>query len=123
MNAAEWISYLALAFMLGMAGQLVRVAIGLKKLHDKNSSEGRKTAFDQKKFWISVVLGGLAGLITAISTWDAHKMILERDFILSLMAAGYAGSDLIEGLIEKWVKPGNPTAAPSPESSASKGGT
>lgn len=110
MSAAEWINYIILASMLGVAGQLIRVAIGLKKLHDKNSSEGKKTPFDSKKFWISIVLGGLAGLLTSIGAWDPSRETLDREFLASLMAAGYAGSDIIEGMIEKWTKPNMPTS-------------
>jgi len=105
MSALDWLTYLALAFVLGIAGQLVRVAIGLKKMHDKNIAGGQKTSFDPKKFWISIALGALAGLITAILKWDTANAPLQRDFIFTLMAAGYAGSDIIEGLIEQWTKP------------------
>lgn len=105
MTALDWLAYLLLAFVLGSAGQLVRVAIGLKKLHDKNMLEGRKTPFDPKKFWISMALGALAGLVTAVAKWDGAHAQLQPDFIFTLMAAGYAGSDIIEGLIERWTKP------------------
>ncbi len=103
MAAIDWLAYLTLAFLLGIAGQLVRVSIGLKKLHDKNLAEGRKTPFDPKKFWISIALGALAGMMVAIAKWGGGSTI-QPDFIFTLMAAGYAGSDIIEGLIEGWTK-------------------
>jgi hypothetical protein len=104
MSPVDWISYLALALMLGVAGQLARVAMGLKKLHDKNVSDGGKTSFDPKKFWISIALGGLAGMLAGLVAWDESTRLLQRETLLSLMAAGYAGSDLLEGLIERWTK-------------------
>lgn len=111
MSSVDWISYLALALMLGVAGQLARVAIGLKKLHEKNQSAGFKTSFDPKKFWISIALGGLAGMLAGLAVWDESMRLLQRETLLSLMAAGYAGSDLLEGLIERWLKPASPPQA------------
>lgn len=101
MSAMAWISYLGLALILGVFGQLARVAMGMKKLHDKNAATGTKTPFDPKKFWISICLGGLAGVLTALSMWEGATRFLDREFLLTIMAAGYAGSDLIEGLIER----------------------
>ena len=103
MTASEWLTYLLLAFALGTAGQLVRVAVGFKKMHDRNLAANTKTAFDPKKFWTSIVLGAMAGLITAVVKWEGNSQI-DPDFIFTLMAAGYAGSDIIEGLIEGWTK-------------------
>ena len=105
MSAFEWLTYLLLAFALGTAGQLVRVAVGFKKMHDKNLATNTKTTFDSKKFWTSIVLGAMAGLVTAVVKWQGNSQI-DPDFIFTLMAAGYAGSDIIEGLIENGMKPG-----------------
>lgn len=99
MSAFEWIAYLILAFGLGIGGQLVRVGVGFKKMHDKAVANGEKTPFDHKKFWTSIVLGALAGVITAVIKWKGSSRI-EPDFIFTLMAAGYAGSDIIEGFID-----------------------
>lgn len=103
MSAFDWITYLVLAFGVGVSGQLVRVAVGFKKMHDKNLVLGEKTMFDHKKFWTSIVLGAMAGLITAIARWKGNSQI-DPEFIFTLMAAGYAGSDIIEGLIENGFK-------------------
>lgn len=105
MAAQDWLCYLTLAFILGVAGQLVRVAVGLKKMHDKNLADDGKTHFDAKKFWISIVLGALAGVITAVVKWDGTNGPLGQEFVFTLMAAGYAGSDIIEGMVERWTKP------------------
>lgn len=105
MTALEWLSYLLLAFVLGAAGQLVRVAVGLKKLHDKNTAQGVKTPFDARKLWISLALGALAGMMVAISQWSrVGGTTLPPEFLLTIMASGYAGSDIIEGLIEKSIR-------------------
>lgn len=105
MSATAWMGYLGLAFILGIFGQLIRVAVGLKKLYDKQSVDGEKAPFDSRKLWISIALGGLAGVLTGVVTWDVALTSIERDFILTLMAAGYAGSDVIEGLIERVKSP------------------
>lgn len=101
MNAAEWIDYLGLALMLGVAGQLARFTVGMKKLHDKAADDGKKVPFDNRKFWLSIVLGGLAGLLAAVGIWEPDKATLDREFLLMIMAAGYAGSDFVEGIIER----------------------
>jgi hypothetical protein len=103
MSATEWLGYLLLAFLLGTAGQLVRVGIGFKKMHDKSLATKTKIPFDHRKFWTSIVLGAMAGLITAVVKWQGSSQI-DADFIFMLMAAGYAGSDIIEGLIENGLK-------------------
>lgn len=103
MSAFDWITYLILAFGLGIAGQLVRVGVGFKKMHDKALASGEKTPFDHKKFWTSIVLGALAGTITAIAKWKGTSQI-EPEFIFTLMVAGYAGSDIVEGFIEGKLK-------------------
>jgi len=72
MSAFEWLTYLLLAFALGTAGQLVRVAVGFKKMHDKNLATNTKTTFDPKKFWTSIILGAMAGLITAVVKWQGE---------------------------------------------------
>ena len=72
-------------------------------MHDRNLAENIKTKFDHKKFWTSIVLGAMAGLVTAIAKWKGDSQI-DPEFIFTLMAAGYAGSDIIEGLIENGLK-------------------
>jgi len=114
MNPTEWISYLLLALMLGVAGQLARVGVGLKKLHEKNQLAGKKTPFDPRKFWISIALGGLASLVTAILIWEGSARSLDRELLLSLMAAGYAGSDILEGLVERWTRTASPAGTELP---------
>lgn len=109
MAAIDWLSYLTLAFVLGIAGQLVRVAIGLKKMHDKSLAGDHKVVFDAKKFWVSIALGALAGVITAIGKWDGANGPIGQEFVFTLMAAGYAGSDIIEGLVERWTKAATPS--------------
>lgn len=104
MSAMAWLTYICLALVMGGLGQLVRVAVGLKKLRDSNALKGVPTPFDNKKFWISMVLGSLAGMVAAIAAWDASEPLLSREFLMMIVAAGYSGSDLIEGIIEKWVK-------------------
>ena len=104
MAATAWLAYLALALFLGVCGQLVRVAIGLKKLKEKSLASGTQSQFDAQKFWVSIALGAMAGLITAIVKWKEAELALQPDFIFTIMAAGYAGSDIIEGLIDRLPK-------------------
>lgn len=104
MDALGWLAYLGLALMVGACGQLVRVAVGLKKLRDKNAAEGTKTAFDAKRFWISMVLGAFAAVLAALFQSGGETHAMDRDFIFTLLVAGYAGSDFIEGFMGRQAK-------------------
>lgn len=101
MSAQEWLIYLTLAFGLGVLGQIFRVGVGIKKMFDKNPGGAIKEDFNANKLLISLALGAAAAVITAAIRWEPSTQTLDKEFMFTLMAAGYAGSDIIEGLIER----------------------
>jgi hypothetical protein len=83
--------------LAGLLGQAARVAVGIKKTNDE--AQAQKTSFAQKFDWgqlvISLLLGAGAGAIAIFTTVKQ----LDNQAFTTLFAAGYAGSDFIEGLI------------------------
>lgn len=76
--------------LLGAAGQLARSVIGLYKLRLK---EGTNWKPDWTFAGLSVITGAIVGIISGVilKTTDASTLIM----------AGYAGVDFIEGLLNK----------------------
>jgi hypothetical protein len=69
----------------GLFGGIVRSIIGLFK-HKVFTG---KEKFNSKKFWFTIVLSGLIGAFCALLTVGDYRIIL---------LAGYAGTDLIQGI-------------------------
>lgn len=105
--------------LLGILGQGIRMAIGLKKLSDTNSgkADSEIKEISSARLIISLFIGFVAGaLFLLIKGVDD---IGKREFIFSVIAAGYSGTDFIEGLfntyIAKTVTPAaTKVAAPTP---------
>lgn len=113
---------LLLGLLLGMAGQVVRAVSGLRKLTAgvalpappapapipvapaapaPVAAPTAAEAFSWTQFGISLILGGVAGMTAAIIVLgDGAK--LSKEQIMGLIAAGYSGSDFLEGVI-KWL--------------------
>jgi uncharacterized membrane protein YbhN (UPF0104 family) len=104
MNAQEWCWLLLLAMAMGVIGQTARTAIGLKKLHEKDPLKFKED-FSWPKIFISYSLGIAASVLAALLNWEeSFAGRIDTDGLLMLAAAGYAGSDLIEGLMERKLK-------------------
>src|SRR5690242_15550599 len=98
---------LVLAGLLGMIGQGARAAIGLKKLTDriKDSPPGQADVFSAARLLVSLMIGFIAGVIAGLAlgldtlaTADTNMKLL-----LGIAAAGYAGTDFIEGAFAQLV--------------------
>jgi uncharacterized membrane protein SpoIIM required for sporulation len=98
MNVFEITTFTLLGAFLGMAGQAARVIVGLKKKYDKSTEGGSQDWFDTKQLVISLVIGGVAGIIGAISLIGEE---ITKQTLLTLIAIGYAGADFIEGFMKK----------------------
>ena len=103
LNSWDILGNLLLAAFLGAVGQLIRIVAGLKKASDEASAENQtlRSTFDGKRLLvslgISVAIGALAGLLAAFQAtnpWD-------KSVLLSLLGAGYAGSDFIEAFMKR----------------------
>lgn len=75
--------FLLIAF--GLFGGIVRSIVGLFK-HKVFSG---KEKFNNTKFWCTLLISGLIGVFCALLTIDDYRIIL---------LAGYAGTDLIQGV-------------------------
>jgi hypothetical protein len=96
------LAYVLLATLMGVAGQLFRVVVGLKKASD--AKPGQKTAdiFSGSQFLISIgiaaIVGGGAGILAAVTT---QSYVVTQSTYFTFLAAGYAGTDFIEGFTMK----------------------
>lgn len=117
-----------LGAILGVTGQLIRMALGLKKLSDTSDSKEHFDAqFDTKKLVFSVVyaivIGVVCGILMVVQNFDTE--VWTKSSILAIIGAGYAGVDFIEGFVSRDLpaakdnSPGksprtNPATAPTP---------
>jgi hypothetical protein len=94
-----------LGAILGMVGQGIRVVVGIKKVGD----EAVKTGQDQKdliqtkqlalSLFIAFAIGAIAGVLAAVTSTE---LSFSKTTIIAFIAAGYAGTDFIEGFIRKY---------------------
>lgn len=83
--------------LLGLIGQGIRMAIGLKKLSDVNAgSTAAATKPDGSRIIISLFIGFIAGALFLLT--KGENPIFTTEFIFTVIAAGYSGADFIEGL-------------------------
>jgi hypothetical protein len=113
-DAVEWVQLLGLGGLAGALGQGARTIVGLKKLSDAASAANVETSelIVASKIFVSLAIGFVAGALAAIGLVDNLKDI-PGEQIFALVAAGYGGTDIIEGLISR--VPGTSQAAPGQE--------
>jgi hypothetical protein len=103
-SPADTLIMILLGAILGMVGQGARVLVGLKKLNDEAAAKGSEgqDLFNSRKLVVSLfiafAIGGIAGVLSSI---DSLEIEFTKSVIFSFIAAGYAGTDLIEGFINK----------------------
>lgn len=118
MPALDWFQLLAIGILAGSLGQSVRVIVGLKKASD-TAQPGTTMSdnIDVGRLLISLLIGAVAGALAAITTLYKNLAAIAPEMFLGLMAAGYAGSDFIEGFMNKFMP--NSSANPPPTKGAS----
>jgi len=99
MDAVTALSYMVLGAFLGMMGQGIRFAIGMKKRYEENTGKKSKEWFDSARMILSFIIGAAAGVLASIYLLGAD---VDRYYLLTVMAAGYAGADFIEALLRKY---------------------
>lgn len=84
--------------LLGILGQGIRMAIGLKKLSDANVNkvEAEKSELNGTRLIVSLFIGFVAGALFLLI--KGVEQIDNNEFLFSVIAAGYSGADFIEGL-------------------------
>ena len=112
MKPEEWLIRLLLGGLAGMAGQGVRVIVGLKKTHEeaRAANQDFKTVFEASNVVMSFIIGFVAGALAGMAITDRNSDVSQEQ-IIGLMGAGYAGTDFIEGFITKYL-PKTPAALP-----------
>jgi hypothetical protein len=113
MNTEQVLINLLLCGLLGLIGQGIRVIVGLKKLHEEAVDQttlalpeaGSQTTkavyddlFDARKLWLSLFIGFMAGCLASLARTDTE---FTREVQLAIIAAGYSGTDFIEGIFKK----------------------
>lgn len=93
--------YVVLGAFLGAVGQGTRIIVGIKKECDRaalsKSKKEMKDWFDLKRLLVSLIIGGIAGSFGAVLLLGAA---IDKQFLLGLIAVGYAGTDFIEGIVK-----------------------
>lgn len=117
------LQYLILGGLLGMLGQGARAAIGLKSMSDDAKALGLSPndLFESARLITSIIIGFLVGIAAALAYAIGHGGIpdLLNDFatsyhvLIGFIAAGYAGTDFLEGFIAQYLPAG--TAGPAAE--------
>lgn len=89
--------------LLGILGQGIRMAIGLKKHSDANAlkAAGDAEPVDTTRLWISIFIGAIAGALFLLV--NGTTRLDDREFLFSVIAAGYSGTDFIEGLFNNYI--------------------
>src|SRR5690349_8744819 len=106
------LSHVVLGAILGMVGQSARVVIGLKKVLDQANSQGRTFSeqFSPNVLVVSLIIGAVAGVLAVITAVGLDSQLITKEALLAVIAAGYAGTDFIEGIMNK---AGTPIKSPS----------
>jgi len=104
MEIGDWLVHLGFAAVMGMAGQFGRAVIGLKKLSAENERSGLApmAGFAPGHLVATLFIGALAGILAMLFLVDpATGIKASKELVVGLMAAGYAGTDFIEGALGK----------------------
>jgi hypothetical protein len=105
MTIDQWILQLLLGGLLGVLGQGIRVVPGMKKMNDHALAEGKpfRDVFNVGTLLMSLLIGFTAGALAIIASQPDGSVgaTMDRQMILTLLAAGYAGTDFIEAFVKK----------------------
>ncbi|HEY1779511.1 MAG TPA: phage tail tip lysozyme [Roseiarcus sp.] len=125
LSSTQVLSALVLAGLLGMIGQAVRAIVGLKKMNDDALSGGVSASdlFIASRLVTSEIIGFVVGVVTAFSL-DINQLVTVTNFqlLLGIVAAGYAGTDVIEGFARRLGGIGGGATAPGAGSSGTAPG-
>jgi len=105
MNTGELLNEMVVGGLVGMLGQSARMIMGLKKSHDDAVAKGlsfKDDVFDAGKLRLSLVIGAVAGILGLLSLNQFQAMgDIDWKLFLTILGFGYAGTDFIEGFIQR----------------------
>jgi hypothetical protein len=121
-DSATILTALLLCGLMGLLGQGIRAAIGLKsfKLLDQRAPDGQ-TAFSAAYFLLSMMIGFIAGVLAGLAIGISNFIKLnpaDLKLLLGIVVSGYAGADFIENTLSI-VIPGASPKQPAPSQPAS----
>jgi hypothetical protein len=109
MSLNDWLVLIVLGGLAGAGGQVARVVVGLKKMNDEASARNldRGDLIDVPRLVVSLIIGFVAGMFAAIVAHPVpaagKALALDAQSFLGFAAAGYTGTDFIEGIMSKFL--------------------
>lgn len=121
MQINEVLSLVTFGAIGGMLGQGLRVVVGLKKAQEQAAANGlsfQDDVFDSRRLWSSLLIGAIAGgigvfTLTTLPTFKDEAEAANKFF--ALVGIGYAGTDFIEGFINRYLPLQDSTAGNAKE--------
>jgi putative chitinase len=100
MTPIQWLEIVALGIIFGGLGQGARTIVGIKKLNDYADDANPLSALiDGMRLLTSFGIGGVAGAFAAVTLITDFTKPIPLEQLFAIAAAGYTGSDFIEGFI------------------------
>jgi putative chitinase len=124
MTISQVFATILLGGLMGLFGQGIRAVVGLKTMVDYAGDQemSESALFSAARLIISLVIGFLAGIAATLTLGIKTLMDNPGDLhtLLGIAAAGYAGTDAIEGFISKYLPSGKSKPESAPPSAASQ---
>jgi hypothetical protein len=115
MNTQQLLLQLLLGGLLGITGQGIRIIIGLKKQNDEAqiARVALRNLIDANRLRTSVFIGFVAGVLAMLGFAGFTEELSAaakplKEIIMGVIAAGYAGTDFIEGFMNRNLPKSNP---------------
>lgn len=106
MEPEKLLIHILLGGIFGVLGQGIRTITGLKKVYDEAASDNQTFAqqFVPSLFIMSLFIGFVAGALAMVATSEENgNWTPSKQAMLGLIAAGYSGTDFIEGFMKKYL--------------------
>jgi uncharacterized membrane protein YeaQ/YmgE (transglycosylase-associated protein family) len=112
-TGVDWIIWILLGGLLGLIGQIIRASAGLKKLYDESGdTKAFRNNFEWSVLSVSLIIGFASGALASLTVTYPEKP--SGHFLITFVAAGYAGADFVEAFVKKHLPGGRDrNAAPA----------
>lgn len=98
-SSGDVLSALVLSGLMGVLGQGIRAAVGLKGSGRLSQTPDQQSAFSAAYFALSLMIGFIAGVLAGLAIGLDHLLTVDPTNIKALLGiavSGYAGADFIE---------------------------